>query len=316
MLVKIRALRRERLPVNGEDVPATVLSIRSYGTELLSWIDSNGRVIRQESPLGVLEISTAQECLNLILNDSAQPDLLSATAVPCVGEIPDPRHARRLRIRLTGVGFSEEELATSRQVVESVSENETILALTSARLPTGSSESPLDAEALDEALETSPFIQADHPRIIELANEIVADKRDPKRMAHALSKWVDSSVENFPSVGLPSALQVLEQLRGDCNEHTYLYVALARAVELPAKIKVGLVYHKGAFYYHAWPAVYLGEWIEIDPTLGQYTVDATHIALMEGEIKHQLKLARIFGKLKIEILDVDSSAGTESTPDT
>jgi transglutaminase-like putative cysteine protease len=200
--------------------------------------------------------------------------------------------------------------------VESVSENETILALTSARLPTGSSESPLDAEALDEALETSPFIQADHPRIIELANEIVADKRDPKRMAHALSKWVDSSVENFPSVGLPSALQVLEQLRGDCNEHTYLYVALARAVELPAKIKVGLVYHKGAFYYHAWPAVYLGEWIEIDPTLGQYTVDATHIALMEGEIKHQLKLARIFGKLKIEILDVDSSAGTESTPDT
>ena len=44
---------------------------------------------------------------------------------------------------------------------------------------------------------------------------------------------------------------------GDCNEHTALYVAMARALGIPARIAVGLVYIHGAFYYHAWPEVYL-----------------------------------------------------------
>jgi hypothetical protein len=315
MLVKIRALRREILRVKEQEINTTVLSISSYGMDLLSWIDSNGRVVRQESPLGVLEASTAEECLDLVLDRSAKPDLLLATAVPCRGDIPNPRHARTLRIRLTGVSFSEKELTTPRQRVESVSAQETVVFLQSSALPESSARRALDPKEKTAALESSAFVQSSDPRIVARAKEIVAGESEPAKIAQALSKWVDHSVENAPSIGLPSSVQVLEQLSGDCNEHTYLYVALARALNLPAKIKVGLVYHEGAFYYHAWPAVYLGEWIEIDPTLGQYTVDATHIALMEGEIKEQLNLARIFGRLKIEVLDVDGVPNPEPAPD-
>ena len=32
------------------------------------------------------------------------------------------------------------------------------------------------------------------------------------------------------TISVPSAVQVLETLAGDCNEHTVLYVALARAL--------------------------------------------------------------------------------------
>ena len=32
---------------------------------------------------------------------------------------------------------------------------------------------------------------------------------------------------------------------------------------------MGLVHIRGSFYYHAWPEVWLGEWVAVDPTLGQ-----------------------------------------------
>ena len=60
---------------------------------------------------------------------------------------------------------------------------------------------------------------------------------------------------------------------------------MARALGLPARVAVGLVYLRGAFYYHAWPEVYvaqsptLGQWLPVDPTLNQFPADATHVRL-------------------------------------
>ena len=78
--------------------------------------------------------------------------------------------------------------------------------------------------------------------------------------APARSGWCATSttlLEKKPTVSLPSAREVLRTRVGDCNEHTVLYVAMARALGLPARIAVGLVYLRGAFYYHAWPEVYV-----------------------------------------------------------
>ena len=68
---------------------------------------------------------------------------------------------------------------------------------------------------------------------------------------------------------------------------------MARAAGLPARIAVGLVYLRGAFYYHAWPEVYLAEspqrglWLPVDPTLNQFPADATHIRLVRGGLDRQ-----------------------------
>ncbi len=109
-------------------------------------------------------------------------------------------------------------------------------------------------------------------------------------------------VKKQPTVSLPSALDVLRNMEGDCNEHTYLFVALARAVGIPAKIKVGLLHTNGAFYYHAWPAVFVGRWWELDPTIGQEAVDATHVAILEGETADQLKLLGLVGQLNADVV--------------
>ena len=115
-------------------------------------------------------------------------------------------------------------------------------------------------------------------------------------------------------MSLPSAREVLRTKVGDCNEHTALYVAMARAAGIPARIAVGLVYIHGAFYYHAWPEVYVdnGLWLPVDPTLNQFPADTTHLRLTRGGLDKQAAILPLMGRLKIDVLDVDLAPN--STP--
>ncbi len=115
-------------------------------------------------------------------------------------------------------------------------------------------------------------------------------------------------------MSLPSALEVLRTKVGDCNEHTVLYVAMARASGIPARIAVGLVFVRGAqgaFYYHAWPEVYLDEgagrglWLPVDPTLNQFPADGTHIRLVRGGLDQQARIVPLIGRLRMTMLDLE-----------
>ena len=126
--------------------------------------------------------------------------------------------------------------------------------------------------------------------------------------AERLTRYVNSIIEKKLTVSLPSAREVLRTRVGDCNEHTVLYVAMARAAGLPARIAVGLVYVRGAFYYHAWPEVYIEEgagrglWLPVDPTLNEFPADATHVRLARGGLEKQTAILPLIGRLKLEVL--------------
>jgi transglutaminase-like putative cysteine protease len=141
--------------------------------------------------------------------------------------------------------------------------------------------------------------------MIAKAREITEGSTDPRQAVLALYQWVNTKVAKIPTVSLPSALDVLLRPEGDCNEHTYLFVGLARAAGIPAKIRVGLTLHNGMFYYHAWPSVYLGDWVDMDPTLGQPAVGADHISLFEGELAEQMKLMGVLGRLRITLTQTE-----------
>ena len=99
---------------------------------------------------------------------------------------------------------------------------------------------------------------------------------------------------------------------GDCNEHTALYVAMARASGLPARVAVGLVYVHGAFYYHAWPEVFVDDrWLPVDPTLNQFPADATHLRLLRGGLDKQAAILPLIGTLKMTVLDLELAPDAE-----
>ena len=109
-------------------------------------------------------------------------------------------------------------------------------------------------------LAPEPLIESDDPEIrAEAAKAVRAVTSALAHRAERLTRYVNGLLEKKPTVSIPSAREVLRTKVGDCNEHTALYVAMARALGIPARIAVGLVFVRGAFYYHAWPEVYIDE---------------------------------------------------------
>jgi transglutaminase-like putative cysteine protease len=165
-------------------------------------------------------------------------------------------------------------------------------------------------------LRPEPLLESDAPEIRAEAEVAVKNVTGVRARAERLTRHVNGILEKKPTVSLPSAREVLRTKVGDCNEHTALYVAMARALGIPARIAVGLVSVRGAFYYHAWPEVYLSEapgrgmWLPVDPTLNQFPADATHLRLARGGLDKQAAILPLIGRLRIEILDLETAPNT------
>jgi hypothetical protein len=167
-----------------------------------------------------------------------------------------------------------------------------------------------------EYLAPEPMIQSDDEGIVREAERISGwrtfGRNDPIRVAQRLTMGIHGMLEKRITFSIPNATQVLESRQGDCNEHTVLFVAMARALGLPARTAVGLVYLDGVFFYHAWPEVWLGEWVAVDPTFGQYPADAAHLRFVTGGLAQQVEIVRLIGNLDIEVLPPPVSEQGES----
>jgi transglutaminase-like putative cysteine protease len=92
---------------------------------------------------------------------------------------------------------------------------------------------------------------------------------------------------------------------------------MARAGGIPARIAVGLVWVRGAFYYHAWPEVWIddgpdrGHWLPVDPTLNQFPADATHLRFARGGLDRQAAILPLIGRLEISVLDLEVTPDSE-----
>ena len=153
---------------------------------------------------------------------------------------------------------------------------------------------------LNEYLKETTFVQSKDPAIVALSKKIIGEQRDLLEMTRLIYEWVFKNIKKVPMITMPVATEVLSMRQGDCNEHAVLFTALSRSAGIPTRIASGLTYRNGSFYYHAWPEVYFNEWVAVDPTLGQFPADASHIRLLTGDIDKQVQLISIIGKLKLE----------------
>ena len=305
--IVIRALRREAITNRARNVETSVVSALVDGMETFSWIGPDGAVLRQETSFGWnMESCEAQEALRAGSgHGKLDADMLTSLAVPVSGAFSRLPKARAATLRLTGATLEREYLESQRQSVLSITGTVATIRVQADALPTHAPASGASATNLAPWLASTLFVQADDSRMIDKARQITAGTADPAEAALAIYNWVYVNVTKTPTVSLPSALDVLLHPEGDCNEHTYLFVGLARAVGIPAKIRVGLTLHNGLFYYHAWPSVDLGRWVDMDPTLGQPAVGADHISLFEGELPEQMRLMGVLGRLKVEVVNVE-----------
>ncbi|MGB0589981.1 MAG: transglutaminase-like domain-containing protein [Myxococcota bacterium] len=154
-----------------------------------------------------------------------------------------------------------------------------------------------------EFLSPRGAVNSEHPDIQAQALALTAGLKTEREKAQALLKWVHRTLKKKLATHIPSASQVLERRVGDCTEHTWLFVALARAAGVPAKPVYGLMYIDDvapSFGYHAWADVSIdGRWIAVDPTWGQLPADATHIRVGDDAVA----VASVMGGLSIALPD-------------
>lgn len=306
-------------PVSFDTVKAFRVSQTWNGISATSWIDGEGNIISATSESGFRMEKTAFEIAvqnwrldrerGVAVAAGTGSDIISATAIAANQQLR-PEELNVLRVQLANVTTQGFDLAGGRQRLA----GDTLIvtrehglgdapggntpAMYYASLPLASA----GDTAIEQALRPEALVQSDDPRIIAMARSIIGRERRAGRAAELLNTWVHDRLEKKITISVPSAAQVLETRSGDCNEHTVLYVALARAVGLPARSAAGVVYLRGHFYYHAWPEVWLGQWVAVDPTFGQFPADAAHLRFVIGGLARQVELVRLIGRLQLNVV--------------
>lgn len=292
-----------------DTVPSFRLEAEEGATRRV-WIDAQGQVVRSEAASGLVTERAAFEIAyeNFRHRDTAavaratlsapRGAIVAATALAAGVLGANNRGPAELRLRATGADPAGLALAGAGQEIR----GDTIAvrqpgseALTARYLL------PARDTASQTWLQAEPLIPSNDPRIEAQARQIIGRERNPAQAVALLVAWT-GAWRRTGTTGVPGAVRTLQTRSGDCNELTVLFVALARAAGLPARPVAGLLLRDGRFYYHAWAEVYLGDWVPVDPLLGQLPADAGRVRIVTGGLARRVELMRSIGNLRLEIL--------------
>ncbi|MBM7870002.1 transglutaminase-like putative cysteine protease [Clostridium pascui] len=116
-------------------------------------------------------------------------------------------------------------------------------------------------------------------QIDNFAKELVSKDKTSKDKAKTLYTWVGENVEydydkaykvlnnNFQVES--GAIPTFETREGICFDYACLYVAMARANDIPVRLVTGQGFNGVSWVSHAWNQIYIAEedkWINVDPT--------------------------------------------------
>ena len=288
--IEFRVTGKDKLVYQGKETATFVATLNQGGIENRVWISPESVVLQEETPMGLLvKKEEAWQIFDAMRQKQATPPALpNLYSIPSNQILKDPLSLSGLKIKIK---TPEEE-----QILEITRDD--FRGLESIPLPV-----PVNPLAFAPFLETTAWIQTKDPAIAQKAREIAGTEKSALTAALKIMDWVHENVSPVPTLGIPSARQVLAVKKGDCNEYTTLFTALARAAGIPTKMIAGLVYQNGRFFYHAWAEIYAGRWVGVDPTFGEAPINATHIPLVEGNLEEQIALINKLGKIKIWILE-------------
>jgi hypothetical protein len=124
--------------------------------------------------------------------------------------------------------------------------------------------------------------------IIKIASDVAEGEDDLYVTTHKLAEWVSKNIEYNIKYGTSTekASWILKNKVGTCDEFSSLFIALCRALGIPARYISGVAYSNipeiEGFGNHAWAEVYFPDygWVPFDPTYEEYGfINPAHIKL-------------------------------------
>jgi hypothetical protein len=302
---------RRKTTVNFEDTTDEVFiaNITTGGIEAQYWIKEDGTIIRSLVQSGqMMTVAVSEEEAK---TEGKFPDLVVLFKVPVKGKISSVKPGlKSLKIKFSTKDEGADLWKNSRQRQL----RQDLWQLKKGDLKDlKAASSDTIADSLKIYLKPTIFIQSGNKEITAKTGEIVSDQDDVMTRVGKLNAWVHGWIKKKDyGMGFGSALEALEKRRGDCTEHAMLLAALCKASGIPARVALGLVATgTGTFEYHMWTQVYAGEWIDADPGLNQFPVDASHIMFFTGRMEEKnlfpisQLMFKILGKAEIEVIEAD-----------
>ncbi len=282
------------------------------------WVDAAGLVLK--SRIEAMNIESYRVTKEIALAKTvAKFDVGEATLVKVDRPIVNAHESKWVRYRLHIDGGDPVAAfpAGPSQAVKRIDDHTAEVTVRAIR-PTTNMSDKKDVSATADAptdadLKPNNFIQSDDPRIVAQAKEAVGGETDPWKQAVALEAYVHRAmtVADF-SQAFATAAEAAQSRRGDCKAHAVYLAALARALKIPARVVIGLVYmpHSQTFGGHMWTEIYVGgRWIPMDATLGKGGIGGGHLQIahssMSGVAAYNVffPVMQVIGRLKIEVLD-------------
>ncbi|MBI3027131.1 transglutaminase domain-containing protein [Candidatus Woesearchaeota archaeon] len=152
-------------------------------------------------------------------------------------------------------------------------------------------ELPEDVAAYTKPSET---IDSGNENIIRLASELVKGEDDLYQAVFKIADWTKNNINYNLSTLTAEVSQkaswVLENRQGVCDELTSLFIAMLRAVGIPARFVSGIAYTNSELFTekwgpHGWAEVYFPGygWLPFDATYGQLGwIDPTHVKFRDS----------------------------------
>ncbi len=140
----------------------------------------------------------------------------------------------------------------------------------------------------------SETIDSNNEDIIKIASELAKGEDDLYVAVFKIADWTKNNIEYDLSTLTAEVSQkaswVLQNKQGVCDELTSLFIALLRAVGVPARFVSGIAYTNSPLFPeqwgpHGWAEVYFPGygWVPFDVTYGEFGwIDPTHIKFKES----------------------------------
>ncbi len=274
--------------------------IAELGLSVVSWYDDHGEMLET---LVAGFLTARWETEKQAKSGISQADFMRATLIESPQALSDLDSAAGVKLELSGVPESL-RIESERQHWQNLTPKRQQLTVTVEKLDLAKTPAPntFDRKQFDLTLQATHRIQTDDPAIQKQAAKLAEGVKTSGELARRIMRWVYDNVEKRYTPTFSNASETMSSLVGDCGEHAVLFVALCRAANLPAQEVMGLVYSEsqGGFGYHAWAQVWLGRWVSIDPSWGQFPVDAGHLAFTQGGMEAQVQLTGLMGSVQVE----------------
>ena len=303
--LQYEVLRKETLQYRGESVDTFVIRQQFSGMESTMWVANDGSIYRETTDMGFESFKEEGEEAEKIDEGLTISSIITMSLVKPDKPLPRPYKNYDLIYRIQPMSSVDSIPEDHRQTILKSEKQVDGNYITTLRVKTESENIGRVSEKKEvpeiKYLEETAEVQSHHPMIRALARELSKDSKSKWQLAKDINLWVHLNLKK-EMVDTVTAVDALLERRGECQSHTFLFTALARASGVPTRIVNGLVYSQEyeGFLYHAWPEVFVGEWRALDPTFGQSEVDATHIKLTEGAKEGPFGFMEFVGKLEID----------------